>query len=89
MSWLEYRVAQANRRAGGKELYNQHRRSQLPYVSLDFYRLGELGGPEVIVLRLNVLSYWVVEKIRVECGNGATHEKCCARLSVALAYHAR
>jgi len=38
---------------------------------------------------LNVLLYWVVEKIRVECGNGATREKCCARLSVALAYHAR
>jgi len=41
------------------------------------------------VLRLNVLLYWVVEKIRVEYGNGATRKKCCARLSVALAYHAR
>jgi len=89
VSWLEYRVAQADWRAGRRELYNQYRRSQLPYVSLDFYRLGELRGPEVIVLRLNVLSYWVVEKIRVKCGNSATREKCCARLSVALAYHAR
>jgi len=41
------------------------------------------------VLRLNVLLYWVVEKIRVECGNGATREKCCVCLSVALAYHVR
>lgn len=89
MSWLEYRVVQADRRVGQGGCCTEQNRSLLPCKDEVLGLFQERRGLRIIELPLKVMLCFVVEGIVAKGGGGVSGGKLTARLFLRLAYHTR